>query len=88
MFIVIIQKYSLPYLSVNWLTDYKKVEIFDLDKCAELDGSILGFKIKNYNQEIEENLPLNIDCFIGNEYSSTFLQQLSHTINKFRFEKF
>ena len=84
----ILQKYSLPVQDYRWISDYKKSQKFDVDKCAELDGSIIGFKIIIGNQLVVENLAMNIDCIGNNVYESNFLNQLSKTIKQFELGKF
>ena len=84
----IIQKYSSSFQDYSWIADYKKGQKYDVDKCAELDGSIIGFKIKIGNQLVVENLALNIDCFVSNEYSSNFINQLSIAIKQLKLSKF
>ena len=84
----LLKKKSLLYTTNKWLADYSKGEMLAMDKCAELDGSRLGFKIKNENRDIEENLPISLDCFIENNFNSGFLEQLSKTIKNFDLVKF
>ena len=57
----------------NWLDRFSKKELSEVDSCLELDGDVLGFKLKYDNSVVQDNLPVNLDCFLKKKLNSVFL---------------
>jgi hypothetical protein len=79
--------YEEQNFSSKWLSDktiLDKNDLFELDKCMELDGDIFGIRIKQSNQEILENLPINIGCFVKDQYKSDFFNSIVNDIKTYK----
>ena len=79
--------YEEKKISSKWLSDktiVDKNDLFELDKCMELDGDIFGIRIKQSDQEVFENLPINIGCFVKNQYGSDFFNLIVNDIKTYK----
>lgn len=62
------------------MSSFSKTTLFELDSCMELDGDIFGFKIKEEDNLIQEDLPISIECFKKGKYQSDFLNKIVRDI--------
>ncbi|KIX21279.1 hypothetical protein SY27_11070 [Flavobacterium sp. 316] len=76
------QNFSSKQLSDKIIVN--KNDLFELDKCIELDGDIFGIRIKQSDQEILENLPMSIECFVKNQYKSDFFNSIVNDIKIYK----
>jgi hypothetical protein len=61
-----------------------KKEIFELDKCMELDGDMFGYKIENGSEIDKQDLAINMKCFTKRKYQSEFLNKVVEDINTYK----
>lgn len=71
------------YQNKTQLNSFSKEVIFELDKCIELDGDGFGFKIKNDDNIIQEDLPINVECLKKGKYQSDFLNEVVRDISTY-----
>jgi len=70
------------YEANNYLNQVPKKEIFEVDKCMQLDGEIVGYKISLDNIKYSEDLPVDMKCFLNQDYETEFLNILVKDIKK------
>lgn len=68
----VVDSKQLPDNNSNWLDQLSKKELLEVDSCLELDGDVLGFKLKYGNSLVQNDLPINLDCFVKKRLNSDF----------------
>jgi hypothetical protein len=56
---------------------------FEMDKCMELDGDLLGYQIKQNGVTESKEYPVNVKCFINTNYEAIFYNKLKDDIIKY-----
>lgn len=54
------------------ITNHIIIDKEELNRCIELDGDYLGYKIFSQKRKNEEEYGINIKCFLQNNYHSEF----------------
>ena len=80
----IIDSRESPNTNSNWLNQFSKKELTEVDSCLELDGDVLGFKLKYDELLVQDDLPVNLDCFVKKKLNSVFLNSLITDINNYQ----
>jgi len=73
--------------ATNFLEKIAKKEVFELDKCLELDGDIIGYRVTINQQTYKEEFPIGINCFLNKKYESKFLNNLVKDIINYKLYK-
>jgi hypothetical protein len=80
----IINVKELPITGSKWLFQFSKKELFEADSCLELDGDMFGFKLKYDRSVVQNDLSINLDCFVTKEINSIFLNGVINDINEYQ----
>ncbi|WP_326983768.1 hypothetical protein VUJ46_04295 [Chryseobacterium sp. MYb264] len=56
---------------------------YEMDKCMELDGDLLGYQIKQNEVIKSKEYPVNTKCFISNKYENILYNKLKDDIIKY-----
>lgn len=67
----------------NWLQQFYKDDLYEVDTCTELDGDIFGIKLNKDNNVEEKHFAINLNCFEAGEYKSSFLKQVATDITTY-----
>jgi uncharacterized protein YihD (DUF1040 family) len=67
----------------NFIKKIPKKRVFELDKCMELDGDIMGYKVDLNNKLYKEDFPIGMNCFLNEKYESEFFNMLVRDVDKF-----
>lgn len=59
---------------------------FEMDKCLELDGDLLGYQIKQNGILQSKEYPVNTKCFISNKYETILFNKLKDDIIKYNLQ--
>lgn len=70
--------------SGNFFKQLSKEELYEIDKCMELDGDMLGYKFKKDGVLEQHDFPVNIDCFMQQKFKSNFLNKIITDINTYQ----
>jgi hypothetical protein len=70
--------------NIKGIENLSEQKIQELDACMELDGDIFGFRLKKDGKVIEQDLPVNLECFTRNRYKSDFLNKIVADINNYQ----
>jgi len=68
----------------EWITVPTKEEYFELDKCMELDGDMLYIALKNAEDIVRKDVPINIQCFTKGGYKKEFFNHIAKDIEKYK----
>lgn len=56
---------------------------YEMDGCMELDGDILGYRIKQNGITQSNDFPVNSKCIVNKMYTSAFFSKLKYDIIKY-----
>jgi len=80
--------WKINNLPINERDDFfkqlSKEELYEIDKCMELDGDIFGYKFKKDGLLERHDFPVNIDCFVQQKFKSKFLNKIITDINTYQ----
>lgn len=68
----------------NWLDQFSKKELAEVDSCLDLDGDVLGFKLKYGNSVVQNDLSIKLDCFVKKRLNSVFLNGMVGDMKAYR----
>ncbi|WP_196889610.1 hypothetical protein [Aureivirga sp. CE67] len=82
----ILEKYE--FSSQNFLNEVPVKEVFEVNGCMEFDGDGFIYKVNLNNMIYEDELPINLNCFLEKKYKSKFLNRIVSDIKEFQIMKY
>ncbi len=78
------EEYETSTQKLNQIPTFKEIHEQLKDCGYELDGDGFGFKLNGDSGLLQEDFPVNIECFKNNRYHSDFLTFIVNDINTYQ----